>query len=308
MADVTAELNQIVKQLEVLRPAVEHDAIDAALAAVQACLAPPKDRHVDIALHPRTARKEKIKKKLTMLFVTYIYLPAAILLSCMLVAIPLAAAESWQWRPSFDWVVAILCGMDNPVGTAGNLAPTTSSGRVFAVVVSMWALGIVGQVLNVLMNYETFPSRLTAAAVKIAGTESIRRQLVVCLLVVGVLTPAIVFAFGGIFGLILAAAEGWSAEIGIWYILGNVGALPNALVPNTPTTSGGRILDLYLSAMGFIIGSSFIGISAALPMPSPMALLLKAASAASTTSPTEKAAPVPAVSPPARRAPPGTWV
>mmetsp|Transcript_13090 Transcript_13090/g.24092 ORF Transcript_13090/g.24092 Transcript_13090/m.24092 type:complete len:349 (+) Transcript_13090:63-1109(+) len=77
-------------------------------------------------------------------------------------------------------------------------------------------------------------------------------------------TPAVIFAICIILGPLVAAAENWSAAVGVEYILGNTMGLQQPLTEVSPVTSMGVILAIAVSAMGLLLVTVCLGIGQSL--------------------------------------------
>merc|ERR1712031_129452 len=83
-----------------------------------------------------------------------------------------------------------------------------------------------------------------------------------------VIIPLIVIVISAVFGAMLADAEGWTFEDGFYYVVGNLVGLATPLTDVSPTSEGGKVLDVFVAvwslslagvAIGFIGSFSFVG-------------------------------------------------
>lgn len=183
---------------------------------------------------------ELTSKKLFVLFVFLLFFPLlALALSCIFGGL-LVVAEDATFLTGFLYVASNLLNMANPLT---DFNPADAAGVVIDIYVSTVALLLFGIVLNV-VNLFNVP-----IAINRQIERCVRGSFIVPLIAVGMVIPACVGIIAVVFGSILAGLEGWSVHDGIYYVLGNLLGLSNALTDVNPGTLQGDIVDIIVSSM-----------------------------------------------------------
>lgn len=90
------------------------------------------------------------------------------------------------------------------------------------------------------------------------------KDLIAMVTLLLVLVPVIVILCSVVFGIVLAAAEGWLAIQGIEYIAGNLAGLSSPLTGVSPTTAFGDFIDIIVSLWCLLLASAFMGVAGSL--------------------------------------------
>lgn len=195
----------------------------------------------------------------------------------------LALAEGWRFWVGFQYVISSLTGLGTPLTSA---SPATWFGMLCDLVISLWALGVVGTVLGCVANLAVTASIVQAVEADggVAGAEaqgdadadetaplrSTRPWLAFTLFVV-LVVPAVVLLVAALFGTVLAAIEGWGVHMGFLYVVGNLAGLANPLVSLDPQSLSGQLVDVLFSLWSLALSGAALGVIGSLSLPASLA-------------------------------------
>lgn len=180
----------------------------------------------------------------------------------------LAAMEGWPWWTGVLYVLSNLTGLGNPLTSA---MPVTLPGVVADIILAAWALGILGTVIGCVANV-SFTSTVIDAMESVGSREpqgqpSLASQAMAFVSFALVVIPVVLCGIGALFGLMLAAGEGWELSDGVLYVVGNIVTLANPLVSNSPTTVSGEVFDLVVSLWALALSGAALGVVGSFSLP-----------------------------------------
>jgi hypothetical protein len=180
----------------------------------------------------------------------FVQCPAVIIALNVVFGLILSQVEHWTVWVGFLYISSTVCGVGTPLT---NSSPSTGEGQAIDSLIALWAIAITGTVIGVAGNM--------VALNNFTEVYNNRSRYTLCSLAVyvAVLTPFCCAVLSAVFGGLLALSEGWSFAQGFLYVAGNIAALQNPLVDNTPETNFGEILTVVFATLSLVFSSCVMG-------------------------------------------------
>lgn len=178
--------------------------------------------------------------------VGFVIVPATTLALGFAFGALLAKLENWDVFTGGLYMLSNLTGLGTPLTSA---RPTTDFGIAADIIISAWALAVVGTVVGTYSNLTVMPTlihKLEGQRTRLS-TPPLARQLGAYLLLSMVIAPALMLLVAALLGAGLAAEEGWSTREGVLYMMSTTVGLADPLVDVSPTTRAGQVLDIAVS-------------------------------------------------------------
>mmetsp|Transcript_12535 Transcript_12535/g.33562 ORF Transcript_12535/g.33562 Transcript_12535/m.33562 type:complete len:364 (-) Transcript_12535:120-1211(-) len=193
-----------------------------------------------------------------------VLVPALSLLLATIFGAILAVIEAWTPWDGILYVISNIAGLGNPLTSN---SPTTGSGTIFDIIISLWALGLFGSIVGMVSSLTWTTSAIHRLEHPRATHRSVPAQIGGFLLGVLVLVPAVIVLICLVLGAMLAGGEGWPLRVGFLYVVGNVAALGNPLVNDSPVSVGGEVLDVFISLWAVSISGIALGVIGSFTLP-----------------------------------------
>ena len=207
-----------------------------------------------------------------MIFST-ILLPVAVALTALVFGGLLAAGEGWSYVDGFMYVLRDVLDVDVELTTA---TAEGTSGIVWDVFVSFWALGIVIVAFSFLYEMALCRRNTLGWAMEKLGltideeydedgelvvtSKMLKHATAVLAMFVFLVVPILVGTLSVVLGGLLAAIEGWSFRDGALYLISELCNIEGGLVEVHPDTAFNKFFILIIDCWALAIFGSFVGL------------------------------------------------
>ena len=207
-----------------------------------------------------------------MIFST-ILLPVAVALTALVFGGLLAAGEGWSYVDGFMYVLRDVLDVDVELTT---VTAEGTSGIVWDVFVSFWALGVVIVAFSFLYEMALCRRNTLGWAMEKLGltideeydedgelvvtSQMLKHATAVLGMFVFLVVPILVGSLSVVLGGLLAAIEGWSFRDGALYLISELCNIEGGLVEVHPDTAFNKFFILIIDCWALAIFGSFVGL------------------------------------------------
>ena len=207
-----------------------------------------------------------------MIFST-ILLPVAVALTALVFGGLLAAGEGWSYVDGFMYVLRDVLDVDVELTT---VTAEWTSGIVWDVFVSFWALGVVIVAFSFLYEMALCRRNTLGWAMEKLGltineeydedgellvtSQMLKHATAVLAMFVFLVVPILVGSLSVVLGGLLAAIEGWSFRDGALYLISELCNIEGGLVDVHPDTAFNKFFILIIDCWALAIFGSFVGL------------------------------------------------
>lgn len=207
-----------------------------------------------------------------MIFST-ILLPVAVALTALVFGGLLAAGEGWSYVDGFMYVLRDVLDVDVELTT---VTAEGTSGIVWDVFVSFWALGVVIVAFSFLYEMALCRRNTLGWAMEKLGltineeydedgellvtSQMLKHATAVLAMFVFLVVPILVGSLSVVLGGLLAAIEGWSFRDGALYLISELCNIEGGLVDVHPDTAFNKFFILIIDCWALAIFGSFVGL------------------------------------------------
>ena len=207
-----------------------------------------------------------------MIFST-ILLPVAVALTALVFGGLLAAGEGWSYVDGFMYVLRDVLDVDVELTT---VTAEGTSGIVWDVFVSFWALGVVIVAFSFLYEMALCRRNTLGWAMEKLGltideeydedgelvvtSQMLKHATAVLGMFVFLVVPILVGSLSVVLGGLLAAIEGWSFRDGALYLISELCNIEGGLVEVHPDTAFNKFFIVIIDCWALAIFGSFVGL------------------------------------------------
>jgi len=165
----------------------------------------------------------------------------------------LALVEGWPLREGVLYLLGNVLGLSNALT---DFSPESNTGKILDVIVSTWALLMTGTVMGIIAGLSLVTDLTENMPSSVWGF--LRYVLMYIPLVIVISS----FAAGGL----MAAVEGWTLDVGFYFMVSSICGLSQPLVDQEPDSAAGILVEVLAICIELGFAGAIIGIIGAHPL------------------------------------------